>query len=61
MDVMGNKETDFVADKNGKKLYINFCLTLNDSLETKKREFGDLLEIKDNYSKKSYRFLSHKL
>lgn len=49
--VIGDKEIDFVADKNGKKLYIQACLTLNDSPETAKREFGNLLEIKDNYPK----------
>lgn len=49
--VIGDKEVDFVADKNGKKIYIQACLTLNDSPETAKREFGNLLEIKDNYPK----------
>lgn len=49
--VIGDKEIDFVADKNGRKIYIQACLTLNDSPETAKREFGNLLEIKDNYPK----------
>lgn len=48
---IGDKEIDFVADKNGKKIYVQACLTLNDSPETSKREFGNLLEIKDNYPK----------
>lgn len=49
--VIGDKEIDFIADKNGQKLYIQACLTLNSSPETAKREFGNLLEIKDNYPK----------
>lgn len=49
--VVGDKGINFVADKNGQKIYIQVCLTLNDSPETTKREFGNLLEIKDNYPK----------
>lgn len=49
--VIGDKEIDFVADKNGGKMYVQVCLTLNGSSETMKREFGNLLEIKDNYPK----------
>lgn len=49
--MIDDKEIDFVADKNGKKMYVQVCLTLNGSPETTKREFGNLLEIKDNYPK----------
>lgn len=48
---IATKEIDFVANKNGQKLYIQVCLTLNNSPETTKREFENLLEIKDNYPK----------
>jgi predicted AAA+ superfamily ATPase len=48
---IGNKEIDFVADKNGQKVYIQTSLTLNNAAETAKREFGNLLEIKDNHPK----------
>lgn len=45
-----NHETDFIAIKNNEKIYIQVALTL-DSDETVKREFGNLLEIDDNYPK----------
>lgn len=48
---IATKEIDFIANKNGQKLYIQVCLTLNNSPETTKREFENLLEIKDNYPK----------
>ena len=48
---IGDKEVDFVADKEGKKIYVQVCLTLNSSPETAEREFGNLLEIGDNYPK----------
>lgn len=48
---IATKEIDFVANKNGQKLYIQVCLTLNNFPETTKREFENLLEIKDNYPK----------
>ncbi|MCE5345931.1 MAG: ATP-binding protein [Bacteroidales bacterium] len=43
-------ETDFIATKNNERIYIQVALSL-DSEETVKREFGNLLEIEDNYSK----------
>jgi hypothetical protein len=48
---IGDKEIDFVADKQGIKIYVQVCLTLNSSPETAEREFGNLLEIGDNYPK----------
>ena len=48
---IGNKEIDFAADKNGQKVYIQTSLTLSHTAETAQREFGNLLEIKDNYPK----------
>ncbi|MDR0694195.1 MAG: ATP-binding protein [Prevotellaceae bacterium] len=48
---IGNREIDFVADKNGQKVYIQTSLTLSHTAETAQREFGNLLEIKDNYPK----------
>jgi len=48
---IGEKEIDFVADNSGKKIYVQACLTLNASVDTAKREFGNLLEIEDNYPK----------
>lgn len=46
----GDKEIDFVCDKSGKKIYIQVTYLLQDE-KTIKREFGNLLEIKDNYPK----------
>jgi len=48
---IGDKEIDFVADKNGQKVYIQTCLTLANSKETANREFGNLLAIEDNFPK----------
>lgn len=47
---LGNNEIDFVAEKNGKKMYIQVCLTIQ-SENTATREFGNLLKIQDNYPK----------
>lgn len=47
---VGAKEIDFVGEKDGNKLYIQVCYLLNDE-STIEREFGSLLEIKDNYPK----------
>ena len=44
------KEVDFVATKNGERIYIQVTYLLV-SEETIKREFGNLLAIKDNYRK----------
>lgn len=45
-----DKEIDFVADKNGTKIYVQVCLTLMNT-DTANREFGNLLQIADNYPK----------
>lgn len=49
--VMEDKEIDFMASKDGEKMYIQVALTIDDS-STLKREFGNLQHIKDNYPKK---------
>lgn len=43
-------EIDFVAQKNGMKFYVQVAYLIADE-ETRKREFGNLLLIKDNYPK----------
>ncbi|MBN9382574.1 MAG: ATP-binding protein [Chitinophagaceae bacterium] len=47
---LGDKEIDFTAERDGARIYVQTCLTLYDP-ETARREFGNLLEIKDNYPK----------
>ena len=47
---VGEKEIDFVGEKDGNKLYIQVCYLLNEE-STINREFGSLLKIKDNYPK----------
>lgn len=47
---IGDKEIDFVADKNGLKIYVQVCLQVTDQ-NTANREFGNLLMINDNYPK----------
>jgi len=49
--VLGDKEIDFLASKDGEKMYIQVALNINDSA-TLQREFGNLQQIKDNYPKK---------
>lgn len=46
----GNHETDFIATRDNETIYIQVAWTL-DSEATVDREFGNLLEIKDNYPK----------
>lgn len=46
----GDKEIDFVCNKSGKKIYVQVTYLLHDE-KTINREFGNLLEIKDNYPK----------
>ncbi|MEA3451957.1 MAG: ATP-binding protein, partial [Bacteroidota bacterium] len=46
----GDKEIDFIAEKNNEKVYIQVALRIS-SEEMTKREFGNLLEINDNYPK----------
>lgn len=47
---LGDKEIDFVAEKEGKKIYIQVAYLINDK-KTRDREFGNLLDIPDNYQK----------
>ncbi|TAE39227.1 MAG: ATP-binding protein [Runella slithyformis] len=48
--VDGVNEIDFVAEKNGEKLYVQVCYLLQDP-STVEREFGNLLNIPDQYPK----------
>lgn len=48
--VWGEYEIDFVAQKNGERIYIQAALTLMED-KTIEREFGNLQKIKDNYPK----------
>jgi len=45
-----DREIDFVAEKNGERLYIQVATTLLDP-QTREREFGNLMKINDNYPK----------
>ncbi len=47
---IGDKEIDFVCDKNNKRLYIQVTLSLADE-KVREREIGNLLLLKDNYRK----------
>ena len=49
--ILGNKEVDFIAEKEGEKLYVQVALSINDP-NTLEREFGNLKNIPDNYPKK---------
>lgn len=46
----GNKEVDFIAMKNDRKIYLQIAYMLSDDA-TIQREFGNLLDIQDNYPK----------
>lgn len=46
----GDKEIDFIGEKNNEKIYIQVALKI-DNEETAEREFGNLLKIQDNYPK----------
>jgi predicted AAA+ superfamily ATPase len=48
--VIGDREIDFVAEKNNEKIYMQVALNV-DSEETMQREFGNLQLISDNYPK----------
>ena len=48
--VLGDKEIDFIATKNGEKMYIQVALSLQDE-KTMEREFGNLMQITDHYPK----------
>ena len=45
-----DKEIDFVAEKNGEKIYIQVAYLITDE-KTHEREFGNLLKIEDNCPK----------
>lgn len=45
-----NEEIDFIAEKDGNKIYIQVAYLL-DAETTKEREFGNLLKIDNNYRK----------
>lgn len=47
---IGNREIDFVCDKDGKRIYVQVCYMLA-SEKTAEREFGAYNEINDNYPK----------
>ncbi len=47
---LGDKEIDFVAEKDGRKIYIQVAYLINDKI-VRDREFGNLLLIPDNYKK----------
>jgi predicted AAA+ superfamily ATPase len=44
------KEIDFVAERNNERIYVQVAYQIPDE-NTKNREFGNLLSIKDNYPK----------
>ena len=46
----GDQEIDFIAEKNGEKLYMQVSYLLTDE-KTVEREFGNLAKIADNYPK----------
>lgn len=48
--VLGTNEIDFIAEKDGEKMYIQVALSLLEE-KTIQREFGNLQKIKDNYPK----------
>lgn len=47
---VNSNEIDFIAEKNERKIYFQVSYMLNNE-ETLKREFGNLLKIKDNHEK----------
>jgi len=46
----GDQEIDFMAERNGERIYIQVCYMLTDE-KTIQREFGNLSVLKDNYPK----------
>jgi hypothetical protein len=48
--VLNNLEIDFVAQKAAKTIYIQVCYLLSND-KVVEREFGNLLQIKDNHEK----------
>jgi predicted AAA+ superfamily ATPase len=49
--MQGNKEVDFIAEKGGEKMYVQVALSILEP-DTMNREFGNLMNIPDNYPKK---------
>jgi len=47
---IGDREIDFVGEKDGIKIYVQVSLTIMDE-KTQEREFGSLLLVQDNYTK----------
>ncbi len=47
---LAGKEIDFVAEKEGKRIYVQVAYLMPDTA-IREREFGNLLEISDNYPK----------
>ena len=47
---LGDKEIDFMAEKEGNRIYVQVTLSALDE-KTKEREFGNLMDIEDNYPK----------
>ncbi len=47
---LGNYEIDFIASRQGEKIYIQVSQMIREE-STEKREYGRLLDIKDNYPK----------
>jgi predicted AAA+ superfamily ATPase len=47
---IGEREIDFVGEKNGEKIYVQVCYLLNEE-STISREFSPLLDVRDNYPK----------
>ncbi len=45
-----DKEIDFIGERDGEKIYIQVALRIS-AKQTMEREFGNLLEIRDNYPK----------
>jgi uncharacterized protein len=46
---LGKKEIDFVCEKDGERLYVQVAYIITE--QNKEREFGNLLEVPDNYPK----------
>lgn len=49
--IQGDKEVDFIAEKGGEKMYVQVALSILEP-DTMNREFGNLMNIPDNYPKK---------
>ncbi|MCJ7482930.1 MAG: ATP-binding protein [Thermodesulfovibrionales bacterium] len=47
---LGTKEIDFVCEKRGDRLYVQVAYLIPDE-KAREREFGNLLQIRDNYPK----------